>query len=109
MKFDKTIILTAFEVEYIDKRQPKPRIVLWQTVILDGGRLSALERLGLRPAVYISQQFERSGYAVASIRKGETITAQVDLDDLWTKATLQALGVQIIKQGGAQDEPQKEK
>lgn len=27
MKFEKTITLTAYEVEYIDQRQPKPRTI----------------------------------------------------------------------------------
>lgn len=85
MKFEKTITLTAYEVEYIDQRQPKPRTVHRETVVLDGGTLSALERLGMRPAGYLAQQFERSGYTVATIRRGETINAHVDLAELWDK------------------------
>lgn len=85
MKFEKTITLTAYEVEYIDQRQPKPRTVHRETVVLDGGKLSALERLGMRPAGYLAQQFERSGYTVATIRRGETINAHVDLAELWDK------------------------
>lgn len=83
MKFEKAITLTAYEVEYIDQRQPKPRTVHRETVVLDGGKLSALERLGMRPAGYLAQQFERSGYTVATIRRGETINAHVDLSALW--------------------------
>ena len=85
MKFEKTITLTAYEVEYIDQRQPKPRTVHRETVVIDDGKLSALERLGLRPAGYLAQQFERSGYTVATIRRGETINAHVDLAELWDK------------------------
>lgn len=85
MKFEKTITLTAYEVEYIDQRQPKPRTVHRETVVLDGGKLSALERLGMRLAGYLAQQFERSGYTVATIRRGETINAHVDLAELWDK------------------------
>lgn len=85
MKFEKTITLTAYEVEYIDQRQPKPRTVHRETVVLDGGKLSALERLGMRPTGYLAQQFERSGYTVATIRRGETINAHVDLAELWDK------------------------
>ena len=85
MKFEKTIHLTAYEVEYIDQRQPKPRTICRETVVLDGGRISALNRLGMRPAGYIAQQFERSGYTVATIRRGETINAHVDLAELWDK------------------------
>lgn len=85
MRLEKTITLTAYEVEYIDQRQPKPRTVHRETIVLDGGKLSALERLGMRPAGYLAQQFERSGYTVATIRRGETINAHVDLAELWDK------------------------
>ncbi len=92
MTFRKTINLTAYEVEYIDLRQENPRTVQRETVVLDGGRISALNRLDMRPAGYIVQRFERSGYAVTSIRKGKTIAAPVDLAELWrrTMAEIQA-------------------
>ena len=50
MKTEKTINLTAYKVEYIDQREPKPRTVYTQTVVLDGGKISALNRLDMRPA-----------------------------------------------------------
>lgn len=90
MKTEKTINLTAYVVEYIDQREPKPRTVYTETVVLDGGKISALARLDMRPAGWIAQQFERDGYTVASIHKGETITAHVDLADLWQQ-TAQAV------------------
>ena len=77
MKTEKTINLTAYVVEYIDQREPKPRTVHSQTVVLDGGKISALARLDMRPAGWITQQFERNGYTVASIHKGETIAAHI--------------------------------
>ena len=101
MKFEKTITLTAYEVEYIDQRQPKPRTVHWNTVVIDDGILAALERLGMRPAGYISQQFERSGYTVATIRRGETINAHVDLAELWDK-TQKAIKLQQVIASAAQ-------
>ena len=88
MKFEKKINLVAFEVWYYDKRQSKPRDSLKDTVILDGGIISALERLGIRPAGYIAQQFERNGYAVTEVRWGERIQAQVDLAELWNMKQL---------------------
>lgn len=116
MKFEKKINLVAFEVWYFDKRQPKPRNNLTDTVILDGGMISALERLGIRPAGYIAQQFERNGYAVTEVRWGERIQAQVDLAELWSQANLQKQAAKIrqiccqpTEKGGAPDEPQKEK
>ena len=90
MKTEKTINLTAYTVEYIDQREPKPRTVYTETVVLDGGKISALARLDMRPAGWITKQFERDGYTVASIHKGETITAHVDLADLWQQ-TAQAV------------------
>ena len=60
MKFLETIRLTAYEVEYIDQRQAKPRTIRRETVVLDGDRLAALERLGMRPAGYIAQQMSLS-------------------------------------------------
>lgn len=88
MKFEKKINLVAFEVWYYDKRQSKPRDSLKDTVILDGGIISALERLGIRPVGYIAQQFERNGYAVTEVRWGERIQAQVDLAELWNMKQL---------------------
>ena len=98
MTFEKTIIMTAYEVEYIDQRHPKPRTVHRETVVLDGGKLSALERLGLRPAGYLTQQFERNGYTVATIRRGETINAHVDLSELWALTRNEIQVKQLEKQ-----------
>ena len=116
MKFEKEITLVAFEVVYYDLRQPKPRTMLREDVILDGGRISSLERLGIRPAGYIAQQFERNGYAVTEVRWGERIQAQVDLAELWSQANLQKQAAKIrqiccqpTEKGGTPDEPQKEK
>ena len=107
MKFLKNITLTAYEVEYIDQRQEKPRTVHRETVVLDGGKLSALERLGMRPAGYLAQQFERSGYTVATIRRGETINAHVDLAELWDKTRkeiqLQQVVAAAARLGGGSD------
>ena len=89
MKTEKNINLTAYTVEYIDQREPKPRTIHSQTVVLDGGKISALARLDMRPAGWITQQFERDGYTVASIHKGETIAAHVDLADLWQQTDTQ--------------------
>ena len=107
MKFEKTITLTAYEVEYIDQLQPKPRTIHRETVVLDGGKLSALERLGLRPAGYLTQQFERNGYTVATIRRGDSINANVDLAELWDKTRkeieLQQVVAAAARQGGGSD------
>ncbi len=89
MKTEKTINLTAYVVEYIDQREQKPRTVRTETVVLDGGKISALNRLDMNPGGYICREFEHSGYTVATVRKGETITAHVDLADLWQQTAAQ--------------------
>ena len=89
MKTEKNINLTAYTMDYIDQREPKPRTIRTQTVVLDSGKVSALARLDMRPAGWITQQFERDGYTVASIHKGETIAAHVDLAGLWQQTTAQ--------------------
>ena len=96
MKFEKIITLTAYEVEYIDQRQPKPRTVHRETVILDGGMISAIERLGMRPNGYICRKYEAEGYTVANIHKGEKLTAYVDLEQLW-KETSQAVELEQLR------------
>ena len=110
MKFEKEITLVAFEVEYYDHRQPKPRPLLREDVILDGGRISALERLGLRPAGYITEQFNRNGYTVSAVRWGEKLTARVDLDALWSSTQMRIQAAKLTemfrndKEGDGQDE-----
>ncbi len=90
MKIEKTINLTAYTVEYIDPREPKPRTVRTETVVLDGGKISALHRLEINPCGYITQRFERSaGYTVTAVRKGESLTACIDLAELWQQTAAQ--------------------
>lgn len=111
MKLTKTIRLYAYTVSFVDTRQPKPRTEQTETVILDGGRLSALSRLGMRPAGYITQQMQAEGYAVTSIRPAEQLDAQVDLADLWRQtaqavelARLQKTVVEMQQKAAAMDQ-----
>ena len=85
MKLEKRITLTAYEVEYIDTREPKPRTIHWEQIVLDGGRLSALARLEQTPAAFITQQYEPAGFRVSSIHRGESVEASVDLPALWAE------------------------
>ena len=90
LKLEKRITLHTFEVEYIDQREPKPRTVHHESCVLDGGRVSALERLGQSPASWICQQYARQGFTVGAVRKGERLTASVDTAALWDIAVQQA-------------------
>ena len=107
MKLPQKITLVAFEVDYYDRREAKPRALHRERVVLNGGRLNALERLGIRPTAWIVQQFEAQGFAVQQVKKGQSMDAQVDLNALWNKAAaekaLHRLGAnvaQIVSGGG---------
>lgn len=107
LKLNQKITLVAFEVTFYDRREAKPRTMHHERVILNGGRLSALERLGLSPAGWITQRFETQGFAVQQVKKGEVLDANVELNALWTKAAaekaVRRLGAnvaQIVNGGG---------
>ena len=90
LRLEKRITLHTFDVEYIDQREPKPRAVHHELCVLDGGHVSALERLGQSPASWIRQQYARQGFTVGAVHKGERLTANVDTATLWGMAVQQA-------------------
>ena len=97
MKIEKRVNLYAFEVEYIDQREAKPRTVRRETVELDGGRVSALERLGQTSQNWICQQYARQGFSVGAVHKGDRLTAKVDTGFLWKLAALDAAAAKAGK------------
>lgn len=107
MNLKQKITLVAFEVDCYDRREAKPRTLHHERVVLNGGRLNALDRLGIRPTTWIMQQFEVQGFAVQQVKKGQRVDAQVDLTALWSKTAaekaLHRLGAnvaQIVSGGG---------
>ena len=78
MKLEKKISLHAFEVEYIDQREAKPRSLHRESIVLDGGRMNTLDHLNQTPQNWIRQQYAQQGYTVSAIHKGESLTAKVD-------------------------------
>ncbi len=56
--------------------------------MLDGGRVSALERLRPVPQSWICQQYARQGFTVGAVHKGDHLTAHVDTGFLWKMAVL---------------------
>lgn len=97
MKIEKRVNLYAFEVEYIDQREAKPRTLHRETVVLDGGRVSALERLGQTPQNWICQQYARQGFTVGAVHKVDRLTANVDTGFLWKLAALDAAAAKAGK------------
>lgn len=101
MRLTKQINLTDYTVFYVDLRDPKPRRILEDTVILDGGRISALRRLGQTDTGWIVAQYEKRGLAVESIVKGKPVTAEVDLVELWCRAK----EITLLPAPGAENDP----
>ena len=89
MKIEKRVNLYAFEVEYIDQREAKPRTLHRESIVLDGGRMNTLDHLNQTPQSWIRQQYAQQGYTVAAIHKGESLTACIDLAELWQQTTAQ--------------------
>ena len=112
MKLEKKISLHAFEVEYIDQREAKPRTLHRESIVLDGGRMNTLDHLNQTPQSWIRQQYAQQGYTVAAIHKGEILTAKVDTSFLWKLAALDAAAAKAGKsvakllEGGAAVCPQ---
>lgn len=91
MKLEKQINLCLYGVELYDVRQAKPRTPINDSVVIDGGRISALHRLGQSVQGYITGLYEAQGYAVGNIRKLRDFTANVDLAELWHEQATKAL------------------
>ena len=70
MKLEKKISLHAFEVEYIDQREAKPRSLHRESIVLDGSRMNTLDHLNQTPQSWIRQQYAQQGYTVSAIHKG---------------------------------------
>lgn len=95
MKLEKKISLHAFEVEYIDQREAKPRSLHRESIVLDGGRMNTLDHLNQTPQSWIRQQYAQQGYTVSAIHKGESLAA---LDAAAAKA---GKSVAKLLEGGA--------
>lgn len=97
MKLEKKISLHAFEVEYIDQREAKPRSLHRESIVLDGSRMNTLDHLNQTPQSWIRQQYAQQGYTVSAIHKGESLTAKVDTGFLWKLAALDAAAAKAGK------------
>ena len=87
MKFRKELVLTAYRVQYIDLREPKPRTPKEAIHVMDKHWMGALCLTGQTAAGNIRDQYERAGYkvfAVDSIKPNRRI--ELDLCQLWESA-----------------------
>ena len=86
MKNTKTINMTGYTVEYVDLRQSKPRTVNKETVVLDADTIRAAGIVGVEITDPIKRYFEKGGYSVISVTKGDKREAVVDLKELYRGA-----------------------
>ena len=91
------ITLVAYEVDFYDRREAKPRTLHRESIVLDGGRMNTLDHLNQTPQSWIRQQYAQQGYTVSAIHKGENLTAKVDTGFLWKLAALDAAAAKAGK------------
>lgn len=95
MRCRKEIVLTGYRVQYIDLREPKPRIPRVEIHVTDSTWIDACGLLGVVPADRIRDWYKTGGYKVINI---ETIkpkrTILLDLLQLWEAAKLPVTEVQ---------------
>lgn len=84
----KQIILTGYQVRYVDLRQPKPRTVLEKVQVLDREAVDALNLMGINPADFVEQKFTRGGFHVLTVERLPKRRPSLDLLQLWN-ATMQ--------------------
>lgn len=91
MKVVKQVLLYAYTVEYIDQREPKPRTLRRETIVLDRERVHALDLLGVTVPDWIVQQYAKQGFTVttSNIQKAARRVASVDTAALWAMAEQQ--------------------
>lgn len=85
MKVVKQVLLYAYTVEYVDQREPKPRTLRRETIVLDRERVHALDLLGVTVPDWIVQQYAKQGFTVttSNIQKAARRVASVDTAALW--------------------------
>lgn len=91
MKVVKQVLLYAYTVEYVDQREPKPRTLHRETVVLDRERVHALDLLGVTVPDWIVQQYAKQGFTVttSNIQKATRRVVSVDTAALWAMAAQQ--------------------
>lgn len=88
----KEIVLTSYEVKYVDRREKEPRKVCEDSIVMDNEQIDALNYLGLRDIGYIYNLYQVNGYIVKSVRNTGTIKAFVDLKSIWNRSREQPQG-----------------
>ena len=84
MKCTKDIVITAYKVQYVDLREPKPRTPQEEIYTIDKDLADAAGLLHMDPREIIKNRYECGGYKVISIeRVKEKRVVTLDLNRLY--------------------------
>lgn len=91
MKCRKQLVLTGYQVQFVDLREPRPRAPQEQIHVADRQWLDAMGLIGHNVADAIKSQYEKGGYKVFSVQpiKPKRVI-ELDLCQLWNEAELAA-------------------
>ena len=91
MKCTKDIVLTAYKVQYVDLREPKPRTHVEDIYTIDKDWADAAGLLHMDTLEIIKTRYERGGYKVISIeRVKEKLVVTLDLNRMYLENIPQA-------------------
>lgn len=81
------MMLTAYRVQYVDMREPKPRTIHTEVYVLDAGTIGALSHTGQAVPDFIRRRYETGGYMVITVeREPGRRQIPLDLQALWRSA-----------------------
>lgn len=87
MQCRKQLVLTGYRVQFVDVREPKPRMPQELIHVADRQWLDAMGFIGHNVADAIKSQYEKAGYKVFSVQpiKPKRVL-DLDLCQLWEQA-----------------------
>ena len=86
MNCTKQIVITGFQIKYVDLREPKPRTPHEEIYTVESDWLDAMGTLHLDVHEAIRARYERLGYKVFNIgRISPKCVVTLDLNELWDK------------------------
>ena len=84
MKCTKDIVITAYKVQYVDLREPKPRMHMEEIYTIDKDLADAAGLLHIDIREFIKARYERGGYHVTSVERMKAkCVVKLDLTQLY--------------------------
>ena len=83
MKCTKDIVITAYKVQYVDLREPKPRTPQEEIYTIDNEFANAARLVHVDPREFIKTRYESFGLKVFSIERLSKSVVKLDLTQLY--------------------------